>query len=261
MSEIIDMDSEQTEKEVEQTEPHDEITKLFLSPDGKYSQSVEQSAKKLVEQSEHESYQPKSFKLDCLKKIKEAEQPQAVSNNKLVAISRIGSSESSDYNKIYYVSDGLLWVQKVSKKQWIKYLRETLNENSKIRALPTKSEIVEILEEFKFKQESDFDRPYEGSLVMWKVSNRRVVQAFFFDLNKWEPIDQIELDVNFNYFYNARLNTEVKYYYKLLYNEDFVMITSFGLFIWSIWQKDKKIRLRYYIHWDEEILEDILENL
>ncbi|KAF0554424.1 hypothetical protein F8M41_019193 [Gigaspora margarita] len=80
------------------------ITKLLLSPNSKYAvtwskydksicgwqldkyQPIQQS----VEQSENESYQPKSFKFDCLIYVDELckmfRELIAVSNNKLVAI-------------------------------------------------------------------------------------------------------------------------------------------------------------------------------
>ncbi|KAF0562004.1 transient receptor potential cation channel subfamily a member 1-like [Gigaspora margarita] len=149
-------------------------------------------------------------------------------------------------DKIYYVSDELLWVQKVSKEQWDKYL---LKDNSKIRSLPIKSVIVDILQKYKDEHESaDINQSYNGSLVMWEISNKNIIKVFLkskFDSNKWD-IDNIELYDNVE-FYGTAKKLEI-YGYELLYNDDLAMITSSGLFIWSIWNKFKKIRLRYFIH-------------
>ncbi|KAF0562006.1 transient receptor potential cation channel subfamily a member 1-like [Gigaspora margarita] len=145
--------------------------------------------------------------------------------------------------KIYYVSDERLWVQKVSKEQWRKYL---LKDKSKIRGLPIKSVIVEILQKYEHKYDStDVNQSYIGSLVKWEISNKNVVNVLLkknFDSNKWEFVDNIDL-------YNNSIEERVIYGYELLHNDDLAMITSLGLFIWSIWNKFKKIRLRYYIYW------------
>ncbi|CAG8496560.1 4418_t:CDS:2 [Racocetra fulgida] len=47
--------------------------------------------------------------------------------------------------RIYCISDGCLWAQEVSKNQWIKYLQEKLQDFDKIRVLPNKHQIEEIL--------------------------------------------------------------------------------------------------------------------
>ncbi|CAG8704742.1 36325_t:CDS:2, partial [Racocetra persica] len=234
------------------------------------SESVEQSANESVEQLENESYQSRSFEFDCLIKFDYERSLSAVSNNKIVAM-RLGSHHLDLYNellneetltkslmqeaefktlideKIYYTSDRLLWVREIFKKQWIKYLREILKDNSKIRALPTKSQMVKILQEFRKKNISRISfEPCDGSFVKWKVNNNGKIQASLknFDKNEWESIESIDLKYQFNYmdFHNI-------YRCDLLYNEDLVIITSVGLFIWSIWPSYKKIKLRYYINY------------
>ncbi|CAG8824835.1 18019_t:CDS:2, partial [Racocetra persica] len=68
--------------------------------------------------------------------------------------------------------------------------------------------------------------------------------------------------------------------FDLLHNEDLAVITSFGLFIWSTWQKDEKIRkiqVLYYMSYgdhntyleykqsytsdDQLLLKELLDNL
>ncbi|CAG8821185.1 33709_t:CDS:2, partial [Gigaspora margarita] len=167
-------------------------------------------------------------------------------------------------DKIYYVSDELLWVQKVSKEQWNKYLLKDIH---KIRNLPIKSVIVDILLKYIGKYESaDINQSYNGSLVIWKISNKNIMNVFLkskFDSNKWAFIDNIELygDIEVDDVYGITIKLEI-YGYELLHDDDLAMITSLGLFIWLIWNKFKKIRLRYFIYWDNKIpLEKRLENL
>ncbi|KAF0501892.1 hypothetical protein F8M41_019884 [Gigaspora margarita] len=119
----------------------------------------------------------------------------------------------------------------------------------RIRALPTKSQIVEFLQ--KYEGGNYVGSKCDGSLVKWEVSNQRVIQAFLkeFNSNTWESIDCVKLNHKF-----INLIGEINGC-DLLYNEDLIMFTSKGLFIWSIWQKYKKIRLRYFIRKDR--VEDI----
>ncbi|CAG8448249.1 13741_t:CDS:2 [Dentiscutata heterogama] len=168
-------------------------------------------------------------------------------------------------DKIYYISDEILRVQKV---QWGKYLQKVLEDNSKISVLPIKSVIVEILQKYNDKHGlQDGNRPYNGSLVKWEIRNNNKVTVFLKNDFDWEFIDYIEL---------FSLHSQIKYYnrekeikatdaiykgFELLHNEDLAIITSFGLFIWSIWNKFKKIRLRYYIYWDDILTESSLEKV
>ncbi|KAF0556441.1 transient receptor potential cation channel subfamily a member 1-like [Gigaspora margarita] len=177
------------------------------------------------------------------------------------------------YDKIYYVSDENLCVQKVSKEQWDKYLQEALKDNSKISGLPVKSVIVEILQKYKDIHKSEIiNQPYNGSLVKWEIINSNVVNVFKknFESNEWEFIDYIELPSSYFDYYDTEnrkwaFSNPICSGYKLLHNEDLAMITTYGLFIWSIWNKFQKIRLRYYIYWNNSLpeytLTKILENL
>ncbi|CAG8479683.1 9951_t:CDS:2 [Cetraspora pellucida] len=153
--------------------------------------------------------------------------------------------------KMYYVSDGLLLVQEISKKQWIKYLRENLKDYNKIRAQPIKSQIVKILHLVLIKNKGGLvNGSYFGSLVKWEVSNGREINAFLknFSLGIWEPMDSIKLNEQFDNELPKDIRFKI-YSCNLLHNEDLAIITSFGLLIWSIWQKYNKIRLRYIIRW------------
>ncbi|CAG8662532.1 21730_t:CDS:2, partial [Cetraspora pellucida] len=96
--------------------------------------------------------------------------------------------------KIFYVLDRFLWDQKISKKQWIKYLRKKLNDYNKLKALPTKFQIDVFCQKFRTNDVESCVGSYVGSLVMWKVSTERVIQAFWknFYSNTWEFIDSIE---------------------------------------------------------------------
>ncbi|CAG8454705.1 12725_t:CDS:2 [Dentiscutata heterogama] len=128
---------------------------------------------------------------------------------------------------------------------------------NRIRALPSKSKIVKSLQKYKDVITKYIGSEYVGSLLKWEVSNERVIQALLKEFNSdtWESIDCVKLNYKFicKRFENGKLIDDttniIIYKCDLLNNEDLVMITSAGLFIWSIWQKYKKIRLRYYMHW------------
>ncbi|CAG8538521.1 42257_t:CDS:2, partial [Gigaspora margarita] len=106
---------------------------------------------------------------------------------------------------------------------------------------------------------------YDGSLVKWEVnSGEKIIKAFLksgSDINDWNFVDNIKLK---DEFYEKRdeiwggIRTDF-YVCNLLPNEDLAMITSAGLFIWSIWPKyeEKKIRLRYYISYKHEYMEKL----
>ncbi|CAG8600028.1 4620_t:CDS:2, partial [Dentiscutata heterogama] len=155
-------------------------------------------------------------------------------------------------NKIYYTSDRYLRVQEVSRKQWIKYLREILKDYNKTRVLPSKPQIKEILERF-IKGNITNSPSHDGSLVKWEVNSaEKVINAFLKSGNDWKFVNRIKLK---DELYEKRDEIWggikiVIYSCYLLYNEDLAMVTSAGLFIWSIWPKQKnekkeEIRLRY----------------
>ncbi|KAF0531631.1 nucleopolyhedrovirus p10 family protein [Gigaspora margarita] len=175
--------------------------------------------------------------------------------------------------KIYYTSDENLWVQEVSEKQWIKYLREILKDYNKTKVLPSKPQIEEILERFIKEVNMTIIKEdnmtillsYDGSLVKWEVnSGEKIIKAFLksgSDINDWNFVDNIKLK---DEFYEKRDEIwggiRIDFYVcNLLPNEDLAMITSAGLFIWSIWPKyeEKKIRLRYYISYKHEYMEKL----
>ncbi|CAG8747185.1 13707_t:CDS:2, partial [Gigaspora margarita] len=152
--------------------------------------------------------------------------------------------------KIYYTFDKNLWVQKVTKEQWIKYLREILGDYNKTKVLPSKPRLEKILK--KFIQEGftkeDNVLSCKGSLVKWEVNNdEKTINAFLktnLNMDDWNEIwGGIRIDI---------------YECDLLDNEDLAMITSAGLFIWSIWPKyeEKRIRLRYYLSYQHEHMEE-----
>ncbi|CAG8612298.1 15744_t:CDS:2, partial [Racocetra fulgida] len=158
-------------------------------------QPEEQSIMQLSK-SENESHQPKPFEFDCLIDVKKfCETPReliAVSNNKLIAIqSHTG------------IIDDHLWVQEVSKKQWIKYLREELNVYNEIRVLPKKSQIEEVLKKFidnSSISEMNETQSCKGSLVKWEVyGNKRIIKAFL----KKSDLESVE--------YNLKLNNRIYY--------------------------------------------------
>ncbi|CAG8517335.1 99_t:CDS:2, partial [Scutellospora calospora] len=152
--------------------------------------------------------------------------------------------------KIYSILNGCPSVQEITKQQWIKYIREKLRDDNKIFALPSKSEIENILQEIinKNKDKNVFDpisnikedKSYDGKLVKWEINScGKVIRALKFDLsiNDWKSVDN---EWNFDL---------VKVYScNLMNNEDLAIITSIGFLILSIWLKDLKdeIRLRYY---------------
>ncbi|KAF0554423.1 hypothetical protein F8M41_019192 [Gigaspora margarita] len=161
---------------------------------------------------------------------------------------------------LYYILDNNLWVQEIFKKQWTKYLREELKDDNKIRVLPNKFQIEEILQRFTNENDDVMNemndiQSYEGSLVKWEVNgNEKVIQVFLkkFDSNTWKSVNSLKLDILRYYNYEVRDYHDHKlkiYSCNLLDNEDLAIITDFGLFLWSIWQKDEKdeIRLRYYM--------------
>ncbi|CAG8516274.1 16752_t:CDS:2 [Racocetra fulgida] len=93
--------------------------------------------------------------------------------------------------KIYCLSDKCLWIQEVSKERWIKYLQENLQDTDKIRILPSKSQIKEILQRLKNKNEDNESismmeetKLYEGSTVKWEVNGKeKIIRAQKFSLN------------------------------------------------------------------------------
>ncbi|CAG8674756.1 13430_t:CDS:2, partial [Gigaspora rosea] len=167
--------------------------------------------------------------------------------------------------KIYYTSDENLWVQEVSEKQWIKYLREKLKDNNKTKVLPSKPQIEEILKRFINKVDNmtiSISQSYDGSLVKWEVNNdEKIIKASLkpgSNINYWNLVDNIKLKEE---FYEKRDEIwggiRIDFYgCNLLHNEDFAMITSASLFVWSIWpnHENNKIRLRYYISYKHEYM-------
>ncbi|KAF0459332.1 transient receptor potential cation channel subfamily a member 1-like [Gigaspora margarita] len=157
--------------------------------------------------------------------------------------------------KIYSIRDGRLYIQELSRKHWIKYLREKLVDQNEIRTLPSKPQIEDILKtilsENEDQNDDDYIRKkmqelYEGSLVKWTVtSGGRVINAQKFDStkNEWKSLEWK--------IYPEHLREPGKparkfvYRCDLLNNEDLLVITSIGLLILSVWQKNE-IRLRYY---------------
>ncbi|RIB30287.1 hypothetical protein C2G38_2136427 [Gigaspora rosea] len=143
--------------------------------------------------------------------------------------------------KIYYILEGRLWVQEISGELWAKYLRKEFKDYNENRTLPSKFQVENVLqmvigetEERKSQFVCD-----DGSLVKWEVNDIQI-QAFWKVDSK--SIDSIRL-INGLYY-----STTI-YSCKVLNNEDLIMITNVGIFIWSIWQNCEKkiIRLRYYI--------------
>ncbi|KAF0520693.1 transient receptor potential cation channel subfamily a member 1-like [Gigaspora margarita] len=146
------------------------------------------------------------------------------------------------YGKIYYILEGRLWEQEISGELWAKYLRKEFKEYNEIRTLPSKFHVENVLQKFISEYEEDKSQFLydDGSLVKWEVNTRqKIIQAF------WK-IDSKLID-------SIRLIHEIRgltiFSCKILNNEDLAMITNEGIFIWSIWQKyeKKRIRLRYYI--------------
>ncbi|RIB15999.1 hypothetical protein C2G38_2038940 [Gigaspora rosea] len=177
------------------------------------------------------------------------------------------SSDGLMNEKIYYMLEGCLWVQKISKKQCIEYLQKRSQGSDKIRVLPKKSQIEEILQKLISEGNNYMSsdsikkmKSYEGSLVKWEVNGKEnIIRAFKkVDSNAWEDVDSIKLE-------DFRIPSST--YYELtdyapmfiiscglLHNDDLAVITSFGLFIWSTWQKDekiKKIRVLYYMSYGD----------
>ncbi|CAG8592315.1 23528_t:CDS:2 [Cetraspora pellucida] len=157
--------------------------------------------------------------------------------------------------KIYCIPDGYLWIQKVSKKQWIKYLKGKLQDFNQMRILPSKSQIEKILQRL-LKENENYEmeetKLYEGSFVKWEVNSKeKEIKAWKFNSNTWEYVDSVKLeDISLKYqkkntWYIKSIMTHF-YICDLLHNDDLAVIASSGLFIWSIWKKDK-IRLLYYI--------------
>ncbi|CAG8512609.1 722_t:CDS:2, partial [Gigaspora rosea] len=94
-------------------------------------------------------------------------------NNEALTKLDISSEEFNPLmdESIYYTLDGCLWVQKISKKQWIEYLQKRSQGFDKIRVLPKKSQIEKILQKLISG----------GSLVKWEVNgeeNAIWIQAF-----------------------------------------------------------------------------------
>ncbi|CAG8529454.1 3434_t:CDS:2, partial [Dentiscutata heterogama] len=175
--------------------------------------------------------------------------------------------KKSKNKKIYAVSDRQILVQDISKKQWIKYLREKLRDYSKIRALPRKAQIEDflqnVLKEIDENDKNDIDsnideeeQTYESKnlLVKWIViqdNKFNVVveakKAMKFDSTEedWEHVDKRGIYSK----YLSDSKQRFVYRCKLLDNGDLAMITSIGLIILTIKPKDKikdKIKLRYY---------------
>ncbi|CAG8752770.1 5482_t:CDS:2 [Cetraspora pellucida] len=157
--------------------------------------------------------------------------------------------------KIYNISNGHLWVQELTKQQWVTYLREQLMDKTKIRALPNKSQIENmlqnIIDEHSDKSDDEFivkkiNPPYHGLLVKWEIMNNgRLIQAQKFDsiTNEWKPLEWKVYPKHLVEF--EKPPKKFVYRCDLLYNEDLIIITSIGLLILSVWEKDE-IRIRYY---------------
>ncbi|CAG8789234.1 726_t:CDS:2, partial [Gigaspora margarita] len=175
-------------------------------------------------------------------------------NNEALTTLDISSEEFKSLmdEKIYYMLEGCLWVQKISKKQWIEYLQKRSQGFDKIRVLPKKSQIEKILQKLISEgnifytsdnrmKETKF---YEGSLVKWEVNGEEnVIQAFKkSNSNAWEDVDSIKLE-DFSLTYSNKTHYAPMYICSCdLLHDDLAVITSFGIFIWSTWQKDEKIR-------------------
>ncbi|KAF0454745.1 transient receptor potential cation channel subfamily a member 1-like [Gigaspora margarita] len=172
-------------------------------------------------------------------------------NNEALTTLGISCEELMD-EKIYYMLEGCLWVQKISKKQWIEYLQKRSQGFDKIRVLPKKSQIEKILQKlisegnnYTSDNRMKETKSYDGSLVKWEVNGKEnVIQAFKkSNSNAWEDVDSIKLE-HFSMHYSNTSYYAPMYICScdLLHNDDLAVITSFGLFIWSTWQKDEKIR-------------------
>ncbi|RIB06319.1 hypothetical protein C2G38_2217431 [Gigaspora rosea] len=118
------------------------------------------------------------------------------------------------------------------------------SQSDKIRVLPKKSQIEKILQKLINEGNNYTDdnrikeiKFYEGSLVKWEVNGEEnTIQVFKkSDSNTWEDVDSIKLE-DFDRHYSMYICS-----CDLLHNDDLVVITSFGLFIWSTWQKDEKL--------------------
>ncbi|CAG8806090.1 20387_t:CDS:2, partial [Gigaspora margarita] len=166
--------------------------------------------------------------------------------------------------KIFFISNRCLWVKEVSDEQWIKYLREKLEDYNEIRGLPNKFQIQNLLERFlNENMDSTTElletKSYDGSLVKWEVSDNEkeiVINAWKFDTDAWKSVNSVEFDKFKKVHYKLEGDDENRgapiskvYSCTLLNNTDLAMITNFGLFIWSICQKVEKdeIRLQYYM--------------
>ncbi|CAG8773415.1 1445_t:CDS:1, partial [Gigaspora rosea] len=165
---------------------------------------------------------------------------------------------------IYYMLERCLWVQKISKKQWIEYLQKRSQGFDKIRVLSKKSQIEKILQKlisegnnYTSNNRMKETKYCEGSLVKWEVNGEEnVIRAFKkFDSNAWEDVDSIKLEGFLMPYSKATWNALIDIYScDLLHNDDLAVITSFGLFIWSAWQKDekiRKIRVLYYMFYGD----------
>ncbi|RIB00417.1 hypothetical protein C2G38_1207849 [Gigaspora rosea] len=168
--------------------------------------------------------------------------------------------QNSEFNvfikeKIYSMLDESLRAQEVSKSQWTKYLLEKLNDYNQIRSLPSKSQVEKFLSDIAenhITEDGIISRDtilsdecsYVGSLVKWNLKkDGKLLQALKLDENTkdWDFVSEWNIHPN-------HLKASSKFFYRgeVLGNGDLAMITSIGLLIWSIWKKDKFIRLRYY---------------
>ncbi|CAG8487615.1 16734_t:CDS:2 [Gigaspora rosea] len=170
---------------------------------------------------------------------------------------------------MYYYPEGFIYV--------------FLTENSLLLSkCKFEAEELQRLEFISFGQEEKlllfFDKdnfeirdPYDLEQVIHKDyfksevnNNEKIIKAFLksgSNINDWNFVGSIKLK---DEFYEKRdeiwggIIIDI-YGCDLLYNENLAMITSAGLFIWSIWPKheNEKIRLRYYISYKHEYMEKL----
>ncbi|KAF0524645.1 hypothetical protein F8M41_015097 [Gigaspora margarita] len=175
----------------------------------------------------------------------------AISANKLFESKQIQEPYIIKTDKIIYINDGKVLIEKLVPDDWIEYLRKKLKDTNSITT-PSKNTFDLIT---KIINETRYDPPYsnefEGKFLKWSLEiNDKSVMLI---ANKLNTSIKKQLEI-----LPSLKNINSKYYIvhcEVLENDDLVTITRIGIFIWT-YNKLSGIKMHYYWNdWNDRLVD------
>ncbi|KAF0527752.1 transient receptor potential cation channel subfamily a member 1-like [Gigaspora margarita] len=177
----------------------------------------------------------------------------------------IKSDKKTD--KVIGVIDDKLDIYKLVRKNWISYIRKKLGDYNKIFVLSDTEYIAKLINNELSRKEKNFTKSkvppdeankytFEGSFLKWNLYYKSRIKGLVLieieallsdnDGNTWIPVDgESKRTINPNFQPPEHQEALSIIRCKCLKNDDLLMLTTFGILIWTVYPP-KGIRLHYY---------------